>query len=42
MVTLNREDFELIRKVLRFEFTEPWPEFVAPTDLHDRLQSGVG
>lgn len=25
LVTLNREDFELIRKVLRFEFTEPWP-----------------
>jgi predicted nucleic acid-binding protein len=26
LVTLNREDFELIRKVLRFEFTEPWPD----------------
>lgn len=25
LVTLNREDFKLIRKVLRFEFTEPWP-----------------
>ena len=25
LVTRNREDFELIRKVLRFEFTEPWP-----------------
>jgi len=26
LVTLNREDFELIRKVMRFEFTEPWPQ----------------
>ena len=26
LVTLNREDFELIGKVMRFEFTEPWPE----------------
>ena len=26
LVTLNREDFELIRKVLRFEFTGPWPD----------------
>jgi len=26
LVTLNREDFEIIRKVLRFEFTEPWPD----------------
>ena len=25
LVTLNRENFELIREVLRFEFTEPWP-----------------
>jgi predicted nucleic acid-binding protein len=25
LVTLNLEDFALIRKVLRFEFTEPWP-----------------
>jgi predicted nucleic acid-binding protein len=25
LVTLNQEDFELIRQVLRFEFTEPWP-----------------
>lgn len=26
LVTLNREDFGLIRQVLQFEFTEPWPE----------------
>ena len=26
LITLNREDFELIRGVLRFEFIEPWPE----------------
>jgi predicted nucleic acid-binding protein len=26
LVTLNREDFELIQRVLRFEFAEPWPE----------------
>lgn len=26
LVTLNRDDFELIAKVMRFEFTEPWPE----------------
>lgn len=25
LVTLNRGDFELIRQVLRFEFTQPWP-----------------
>lgn len=26
LVTLNRDDFALIAKVMRFEFTEPWPE----------------
>ncbi len=26
LVTLNRDDFELIGEVMRFEFTEPWPE----------------
>jgi predicted nucleic acid-binding protein len=26
LVTLNREDFELIGEVIRFEFSEPWPE----------------
>ena len=25
LVTLNRGDFELIQQVLRFQFTEPWP-----------------
>ena len=26
LVTLNRDDFRIIEKVMRFEFTEPWPE----------------
>lgn len=26
LVTQNRDDFRIIEKVLRFEFTEPWPE----------------
>jgi predicted nucleic acid-binding protein len=26
LITLNREGFELIRQVLPFEFSEPWPE----------------
>ena len=26
LITLNREDFELIRQVLSFEFTAPWPD----------------
>ena len=31
LISLNREDFELIRKVLRFEFTEPWPDLAFDT-----------
>ena len=26
LVTLNRDDFRIIEKVMRFECTEPWPE----------------
>lgn len=26
LVTLNRDDFRIIEKVMRFEFQEPWPE----------------
>jgi len=26
LITLNREDFDLISKVHAFEYTEPWPE----------------
>ena len=26
LVTLTRDDFRIIEKVMRFEFTEPWPE----------------
>ncbi len=31
LITLNRDDFELIRQVLRFEFTAPWPEWDSVT-----------
>ncbi len=26
LITLNREDFDLIRQVMRFEFAAPWPD----------------